>query len=86
MKPSIGRMVHYRLSGDDVEGLSGKSTSYGAHRPAIVVAVFPAGCNLSVTLDGPNDSPPDNQATHLWVGTVPEGPAPGMWHWPERED
>jgi hypothetical protein len=85
MNPTVGRIVHYVLTEDDVEGLQGNHSSIGAHRPALVIAVYPTGCNLSVTLDGPNDSPSDNVATHLWAGTVPEGTEPGTWHWPERE-
>ena len=84
MKPSVGRIVHYVLPSGQV----------GAHRPAIVVHVWPGGSGnpypdgetvqLQVFMDGSNDW----YFTSIhWATSVThdEGKAPGTWHWPESE-
>ena len=84
--PSIGRVVHYVLRGEDLVSLGGSQHNAGAHRPATIVEVRkePSGhewCFLSVTLT-PTDS---GQVTHFIVASayMPDGD-PGTWHWPER--
>lgn len=87
--PTIGRIVHYRLSDQDVEqvaelrretGRQGNTARPGDVYPAIVVRTFgdSLGVNLRVMLDGPDT---------LWVtsrGYSVE--TPGCWFWPPRID
>ncbi len=87
--PTIGRIVHYRLSDQDVEliaehrretGEQGNTAVPGFVYPAIVVRTFDdtLGANLQVFLDGPDT---------LWVtsrGYSVE--TDGCWFWPPRLD
>lgn len=85
--PTLGRVVHYRLSEGDVDNVLafradkdyfvGNGVSEGQTYPAQVVATFNGGasCNLVVTLDGKDT---------LWVTSRPEGDTPGTWTWPPR--
>lgn len=93
MQPTIGRIVHYRLSEEDVDRIAtrralvvtqdgherGNSVYEGLTCPAVVVAVStPEVVNLQVLLDG--------DGSH-WATSRPEareGPMPGTWSWPER--
>lgn len=88
---SIGRLVHYRLSKQDVEhiaarrgtsGHHGNSVAEGEVVPLIVSKVWPSeygegipGVNGQAFLDG---------ADQLWVTSAKEGPEPGQWMWPPR--
>lgn len=84
-QPTIGRVVHYRLSAADVAAIDARSKS-GADRnfvaegqvhSATVTAVFGTGssCNLVVQLDG---------LVQHWATSRPEGDEPGQWSWPAR--
>lgn len=85
MKPSIGRIVHYILTEDDVlatRSKHGNPHHAGQHVPMIIVVVWPNeygpnfdGVNGQVFLDG-TDS--------LWITSKKEGTEPGTWHWPEN--
>lgn len=92
MKPTIGRIVHYRLSQADVteinekrrsRNLRGNPVTEGKVVPAIVAVVWPdefgpgvPGVNEQALLDG-EDS--------LWICSRKEGTKPGEWSWPPRE-
>lgn len=88
MEPTIGRIVHYRLSQQDLDYIASRvSQSYPGPSPllnalqegdvcaAVVVRVWDVGINLHVLLDG--------QLTH-WATSRPEGTEAGTWSWPER--
>lgn len=90
MKPTIGRIVHYRLSDDDAARIiemgnrplpDGRSPLHNASRPgdmypAIIVRVWDDGSvNARVFLDG---------ELTLWVTSRHEGDEPGTWSWPPR--
>lgn len=84
-KPTVGRIVHYVLSADDIN----KPQNEGQHRAAIVTnGPFGEGgaANLKVFLDGTNDGPGRDSTGMLWATTVnySETHEPGTWHWPER--
>lgn len=85
MKPTIGRIVHYRLP-DRYEGDN-------RWRPAMVVNSFDGtthNANLTVFLDGLNDVRDANLiesvglrvGLFLSVGSASEGEKPGNWRWP----
>ena len=88
-QPTVGRIVHYQLSGSDVTVIdqrcplvntSGQtlrnSVREGSVLPAMVTAVFGPGCaNLKVSLDGLGE---------YWATSRAEGDAPGQWSWPPR--
>lgn len=86
-KPTIGRIVHYKLNDGDVgaiehqRGLSGPAgnrVSVGDIYPAIVVRVFDPSvttANLQVFLDG-NDT--------YWATSRQSGDGGGTWSWPSR--
>lgn len=87
--PTIGRIVHYRLSDQDIEliadrrretGEQGNAARPGDVYPAMVVRTFGdiLNVNLQVFLDGPDT---------LWVtsrGYSVE--TEGCWFWPPRVD
>ncbi|HEY9354265.1 MAG TPA: hypothetical protein VIP28_13475 [Nocardioides sp.] len=85
MKPSIGRIVHYKLSEGDVAYIQSKhqdrsscnQASAGEMYPALVVRVWGSGesVNLQVFLDGD---------CSYWATSRVEGDAAGTWRWPER--
>lgn len=93
MKPSIGRIVHFRLP-DKYEGAPAR------WRPAVITEVITHElemmppqtryyANLVVTLDGPNDAdlaelPAGPGPLTIWRGTVSEGTEAGCWRWPPR--
>jgi len=82
MKPSIGRIVHYRLPNkyEDVE----------RWRPAIVTAVWSDNCvNLRLFLDGANDADAlpiygTDPAHPDWITSSTAGADVGDWRWPPR--
>jgi hypothetical protein len=81
--PSIGRIVHYTLSKQDVlvigsQNRLGNHVSEGDVYPAVVVRKFDPSTttlNLQVLLDG-NDS--------YWATSRVEGEGPNTWAWPPR--
>jgi hypothetical protein len=85
VQPTIGRIVHYRLSDEDVGRARALPTiqinpvSFGDTYPAIVVRAFGAAsdgeANLQVFLDG---------QAQLWVTSAKPGTGPGTWSWPPR--
>lgn len=92
MQPSLGRIVHYKLTATDCELIerqdaSGKTLPHpgrnnvyeGQVFPAMVVAVFGNGehLNLKVFLDG-------GPGAEYWATSRPEGDQPGQWSWPPR--
>jgi len=91
MKPTVGRIVHYKLSEADISEINrrralyefkGNPVSAGEVVPVIVAIVWPdefgagiPGINGQALLDG-EDS--------LWICSRREGPNSGEWMWPER--
>jgi hypothetical protein len=88
--PTIGRIVHYRLSDADVDliaqrradtdaggGVIGNSVATGEVYPANVVRTFGGdhSVNLQVQLDGYDT---------YWATSRREGTEPGTWCWPPR--
>ncbi len=79
-KPSIGRIVIYKLTEADRKKLEIHQSSMdggcnvSTELPAIVVAVWSDTCvNLRVLTDG----------TQIWwKSSINEGDQPGNWHWP----
>jgi hypothetical protein len=89
-KPSIGRIVHYRLSEGDAAVIAEKRAQNARLNPhsagdtvALVIArVWPdeygsgtPGVNGQALLDGESS---------LWVTSAREGTEPGQWSWPPR--
>jgi hypothetical protein len=87
MKPTLGRIVHYRLNAGDVAAIDRNVPHAGANRnhvregevyPALVVRVFDPSvttANLVVQLDG---------LAQYWATSRTEGDEPGHWSWPPR--
>lgn len=90
--PTIGRIVHYILSDDDLAKLA----SAGAHNPnngqrvapAIITAVWGSTTvNLRVFVDGAENplSVTSSQLADGIEGLAPVEPMPkGRWFWPPR--
>jgi len=89
-QPSIGRIVHYRLSEQDIRQVPnsvfarGNRPSTGDIYPAVIVRVNDTASqsvNLRVLLDGPDG---------LWLTSREAGPdgatgsLDGRWFWPPR--
>ncbi|MEU7891678.1 hypothetical protein AB0B45_02310 [Nonomuraea sp. NPDC049152] len=90
-KPTIGRVVLYKLSGHDVsmidlhnmqsyggQGVVRSPVKLGEVYPAVVVRTFEGAektVNLQVLLDG---------NTSYWAASRSEGPDHGQWSWPPR--
>jgi|SRR5437899_13094227 len=92
MQVTVGRIVQYRLSADDllrITQMRGKSPDHGGNPhdvgqvvPLVVVVVWP-------NEHGPNYDGVNGQAfldgnDTLWVTSAKEGTEPGQWSWPER--
>ena len=87
MKPSLGRIVHYKLSHEDVNSiryrresglqLPGNHVHEGDVFPAVIVNVWSDdSVNLQVFLDGPDT---------FWATSRKEADdKPGYWIWPPR--
>jgi len=79
MKPTIGRIVTYKLSDSDKAKL--KAHSYNPNTgadeaPSIVVRAWSDTCvNLRVLVDGEQT---------LWVTSALLGDQPSQWQWPAR--
>jgi len=87
--PSVGRIVHYRLSQADADAIAFERTKLmGAPRnPATTGDVYPAvvvrvngglSVNLQVKLDGPD--------THWATSRNYSAETQGCWFWPPRVD
>ncbi len=76
--PSIGRIVHYVMSGEAV--------SQGQHRPAIIVRVEGEIVNLQVFTDGASDGMryEDGLVRRILIAHDETDKAPDTWHWPEQ--
>lgn len=85
MKPTIGRIVHYRLSAGDVQSINIQHAARDRNAvhadmvlPAMVTAVFgeeSGTANLAVQLDGTGT---------YWATSRAEGDGQGQWSWPPR--
>lgn len=86
--PTIGRIVHYRLTQGDVDLINerhpqvvdGRQVRNAVHEGTVlgarVVAAFGGtAVNLKVDLDGYGE---------YWATSRPEGENPGNWFWPPR--
>jgi hypothetical protein len=89
--PTIGQIVHYKLTEQDVQAIDEKypmidadgrrssrnRVNVGDVFPAMVVRVFDAdhGINLQVSLDGDMS---------YWATSRQEGDGHGFWFWPPR--
>ncbi|HEY9473021.1 MAG TPA: hypothetical protein VIS06_04110 [Mycobacteriales bacterium] len=88
--PTIGRIVHYRLSAQDAAIIRDRRAATGAHgNPALEGDVYPAEI---VRVFGPADNPDravnlqvglDGEDTY-WATSRTEGDGPGTWFWPPR--
>lgn len=88
--PTIGRIVHYRLSEQDAEHITISAEAHGGHRgnevragevyPAIIVrtADDDLRVNLQVFLDGPDTRWVTSRGYSVETG--------GCWFWPPRID
>lgn len=87
-QPTLGRIVHYKLTESDVALINQRDPHSPSSRnpvsadqlyPAMVVAVFGSGehVNLKVFLDG-------GPGAEYWATSRPEGDTPGTWCWPPR--
>lgn len=86
-KPSIGRIVHYRLTRADASKASlprdgGNPHEAGQVLPLVVCRIFEdeygpgvPGVNGQVLVDGRGS---------LWVTSIQEGEGEGQWSWPPR--
>lgn len=87
MTPTIGRIVHYRLSDGDAQAIttargdkiSGNGVHGGDTYPAMIVRVFGdaprSAVNLKVFLDGGDT---------YWATSRTEGEGEFHWSWPPR--
>lgn len=88
MTPTVGRVVHYKLTAEQAEHINQRRATSAAHgnpesegdvAPMIVCRVFKTEdghlINGQALLDG-NDS--------LWVTSAKEGAEPGTWAWPPK--
>lgn len=89
MKPTIGRIVHYKLTAEDRQNLatlaniSGRysNTASGYNNEpvaAIITAVWSeTTINVQLIIDG--------HANTLWKTSINQGDGNGQWSWPPRE-
>lgn len=90
MKPTVGRILHYKLSRNDVDRIAEIGRGDMPMNPHGVGQVLPLiasrvwddefgpgkdGVNGQVFLDG---------GALLWVTSVGEGDGEGQWSWPPR--
>lgn len=79
MSPTIGRIVHYKLTNNDIKDLgNGCAYTEGDIAPAIVTRVWDDKCvNLKVLADFPEN---------IWMTSVPKGDELGQWQWPQKSE
>jgi hypothetical protein len=78
MKPTIGRIVHYKLTDDEISNLDGIHNNKMSLLPAIITTVWSDTCiNVQVFVDGHKGS--------FWKTSINEGSEAGSWSWPTRE-
>jgi len=75
-RPTVGRIVHYRMAAGDIET--------GAPGYGLIGLIFPA---IVVGLGGPGEASlfvflPDTATAYVHCRV--EGDAPGTWRWPQR--
>jgi hypothetical protein len=74
MKPTIGKIVYYKLPDWDKTSINGNKSDI---LPAVIVAVWSdTSVSLKVITDGLND---------LWKTSVQFGDTTGTWSWPTIE-
>jgi hypothetical protein len=78
-RPSLGRIVRYRLSAFDIEQDGAKLNGLlaGDTCAAMIVRVWneePGTCNLTLF--------PDSAMGTLWKTSVSRGEGPSQWNWP----
>lgn len=89
MTPTIGRIVHYKLSEYDATSINDERLKSGKHGnkatagdvlPAMIVRVWgdtpTSSVQLQVFLDGDHT---------YWATSRGQGDQPGMWLWPTRD-
>jgi hypothetical protein len=93
-KPSVGRVVHYRLAVRDIMKIrdlavagipltAANGHSEGQVVPAVIVRVFDE--NGSVGAGASNlKVMVDGQVADLWVTSATRGDKNGQWNWPAR--
>lgn len=78
-KPSVGRIVHYKLASHD-KPEDFNFMRLGESVAAVIVRVWSTNglctCNLKLLHDGPEPA--------LWRTSVEMGDEPGQWSWPPR--
>jgi hypothetical protein len=81
MSPTLGRIVHYRLTQGDVDAIKAlprqnNPVEAGQVVAAVVVRVWSGTtCNLRVLLDGQDD---------YWATSRTQGDENGTWNWPQH--
>ncbi len=91
MAPTVGRIVHYKLSETDVQriwqhraeqtGCHGNPVSPGEVVPMIIAVVWPNEYGENVP--GVNGQAFLDGNDSLWVTSAKEGMEAGQWSWPE---
>lgn len=92
MIPTIGRIVHYKLSANDAlrinrnwlehGGTTGNASSEGDVVPLIIVRVWPDEFGAGIA--GVNGQAILDGHDTLWVTSAKEGTEAGQWCWPPR--
>lgn len=75
-KPTVGRIVHYKVSAHDSLAVKSNGIRQEDILPAVIVRVWnDAGVNIKILCDGPID---------CWKTSVTMGDGEGQWSWPPR--
>lgn len=87
MQPSIGRILHYKLSEQDVARIPKDGAHYNPHDvgqvlPLLVCLPWPNECGADRT--GVNGQVFLDGSSALWVTSVCEGTGNGQWSWPPK--
>jgi hypothetical protein len=84
MKPTIGRIVLYKLTAEDMATIAASGSVTGRYNnipeslPAIIVNVWSDICvNLQVFIDG--------HTSMIWKTSINQGDGLGQWNWPVIE-
>ena len=91
MVPTIGRIVHYKVSENDVQHYTFRPMDHPSFNlpypgdvfPMVITNVNPDSDGVVRTLSG---NVIVNNGTMFWTGSVTEGlgDVPGQWFWPPR--